>query len=56
MVLDNTVNLNKIFHKDCGFVNAVKALPLFLVINFRTVDHFDTVGPCAKCTVRAEFQ
>jgi len=56
MVLHNTVNLNKTFRKDCGFVNAVKALPVFLVINFRTVDHFDNGGPWAKCTVRAEFQ
>jgi hypothetical protein len=56
MLLHITVYLNKRFQKDCGFVNAVKALPMFLVINFRTADLFDTVGPWAKCTVKAEFQ
>jgi len=56
MVLHNTVNLNKTLHKDRGFVNAIKALSVFLVINFRTFAHFDTVGPQENCTVRDEFQ
>jgi hypothetical protein len=48
------VNLNKTSHKVCDFVNAAKAVPEFLVINFRMFDHFNTVRPWAKCTVIAE--
>jgi len=55
MVPHNTVNLNKTLHKDCSLVNAVKALPVFLVINFRTFDHLTLDGPGQSARLKLIF-